>query len=109
MDDNEFEKLCDEAHENAVEDRKVLKDHLKKLENFLKKEGDGSAVVLATDAVVKTSDTLAKINAQLIQLAQLKLKSQPEAADEEFDDEDTEEVYSKIEQLSDEEEPDEPN
>lgn len=101
--EQDFDTLCTQALENAKEDRATLKEHLTKLKDFIKSAGPGgSEVVLATDAVVKTTDTMVKLNAQVISIAQLKLKKLENEAsfapnEDEFDDDDVQDAYDEIE------------
>lgn len=110
--DESFEALCEEAHINAVSDRKLLKEHQKKLKEFIEAEGGSSTIVLATDALVKTADTLAKLNSQIIHLAELSLKKASETEetnDEEFDDNEIEEMYDSVAKVDQKVDDDEPN
>lgn len=99
-DDDGFNLLCDEAHKNVREDRKSLKEHLKRLDTIVSKDDIGTEVmVLLTDAITKTSEAILKANTQIIQIAQLKLKRAPKipADSNLLDDSDTNDVYNMIE------------
>lgn len=90
-DDIEFSALCDEAHGNARCDRSRVQ---KFLDGILDRE---ETAYLAGDAFVKASDCLTRINLQLIQLAQLKLKKMRTVAVVPDDDEnESDAVYDNI-------------
>lgn len=67
--EDDFDALCEEAHRNAREDRKTMAEFLKAIT-----DSEEPAVLLA-EAVTRAADALGKANSQIIQLAQLRLKS----------------------------------
>ena len=74
--ETEFDLLCEEAHRNAKKDRTMMRSHLKKLEKHVAvNDVDDATLLLFTEAMTKTSEALSKSNLQIIQIAQLKMKS----------------------------------
>lgn len=100
LEDSEFDELCSEAHKNAKEDRKALKEHLKRLDVIASEVDAGpETMVVITDAIAKTSEAILKANMQIIQIAQLKLKkvAKNPINDNSIDDLDAEDMYKLIE------------
>lgn len=94
---DELDVLCDEAHKNAKLDRSTLRAHMKKLKGSIGDDPD--RILLASDAIAKTSDALSKANAQIIQIAQIKQKSKMPTksfSDDGFNDSETENIYEEI-------------
>ena len=90
----EFDRLCEEAHSNARDDRARLDSYLQGLIN--KSKNDVEYAALAAEAIVRVSDCMAKLNAQVIQIAQLKLKSSFVTSRPEEDPIEPEAMYDQI-------------
>lgn len=92
-----FVELCDEAHENAKNDRDRMKTYLEKITKSAEK--DPQLGVLIGDVLVKVADCMTKSNSQIIQIAQLKLKQDAVMSSnnsDEFSDDEIDTVYEEI-------------
>ena len=94
-----FEELANEIVENARRDRKRLEDWADAGVKNLKDIDPMVAAELAMN-LVNVAEALTKNNAQLVALAQLRLKQNQTKGgkdDEEFDSEEREQLFEKIE------------
>src|SRR5487761_2758022 len=93
-----FEELANEIVENARRDRKRLEDWADAGVKNLKDIDPMVAAELAMN-LVNVAEALTKNNAQLVALAQLRLKQNQTKGgkdDEEFDSEEREQLFEKI-------------
>lgn len=68
-----MDDIIDEIHANAVEDRAALSQVREKIvESF--DPGDQFARAATADSVSRLSDSMSRINAQLLEIAKIKLK-----------------------------------
>jgi hypothetical protein len=101
-----LEDICDEIHQNAQRDRKRLEDYLDVVGKSSISDPELAAAL--ADSVVAVSEALTKNNAQLVELAKVKLKHiHITSPDDKFRDEEIDSVYEDISDEDDdfEEEP----
>ena len=90
-----FNELCDEAHDNAKTDRTRMNDLIKQMNKATEKNPE--IAPLLGDMIVKMSDCMTKSNAQIIQIAQLKMKDEVKVrSEEELDEDDVDSLYDHI-------------
>ena len=92
------DELIDEAHKNLAKDRKGLEEFRDVIVKVAKATGDPVIQVSLADSFTKVIDGLTKNNAQLVELAKLRLKKEflkdPKNA---FSDDETDTMFDEIE------------
>jgi hypothetical protein len=101
--ENELGELCDEALANTREDRERLKKFVDRLVSFVSSQDtDDAAANMATalcEPIVRAHDTLVKVNAQIVDIAQIKMKKFTVEKRNEVDAKDAEagKIYDAVE------------
>lgn len=93
-----FDDLCDQIEQNAVKDRKRLEGYLDQVGKA--SIGDPEIAAALAESIVDVSEVLTKNNAQLVLLAQLRLKKELEKSKKDGDDfgeNESEEMFDEIE------------
>lgn len=93
-----FDDLCDQIEQNAVKDRERLEGYLDEVGKA--SIGDPELAAALAESIVDVSEVLTKNNAQLVLLAQLRLKKELENKKKEgegFDDSESEGMFEEIE------------
>lgn len=92
------DELIDEAHKNLAKDREGLEEFRDVVLKVAKLTGDPVIQVSLSDSFAKIVDGLTKNNAQLVELAKLRLKKEflkdPKNA---FSDDETDTMFDEIE------------